>query len=173
MRGQSANAVRDNVLFEFGLFVGRLGKVRCFIVAPDAPAMRIASDLVGITPATYSGKRNPAELAAALGPACHQIRLAMRGLGRMRPESSPGHIPARVADDYDYDDGDKEILLADWLSTAHSDTAYKFEDVDKALKLDRGTAYRLLPGVVAEAGYLKIGKSSKNVFMLERPDHFY
>lgn len=164
MRGQSANAVRDNVLFELGLFVGRLGKVRCFIVAPDAPKMHVASDLVGVTPATYSSARDQGELSATLGPACHQIRLAMKRLGRVRPESAPGHIPARETDDYD--DDDKEILLADWLNTADTASAYKFEDVDKKLKLDRGTALRLLPKVVQETGFFTIAKSSKNFFTL-------
>ena len=166
MRGQSANAVRDNVLFELGLFIGRLGKVRCFIVAPDAPTMRIASDLAGVTPAIYSSARDASELSATLGPACHQIRLAMKRLGRLRPESLPGHIPARVDDGYD--DEDKEILLADWLTTAHDNMAYKFEDIDKSLKVDRGTTSRLLSKVVTETGYFEIAKSSKNFFTLAR-----
>lgn len=163
MREQSANVVLDNVLFELGLFLGRLGKVRCFIIAPTPHTIRIASDLAGVTPATYSSTRDVAELSATLGPACHQIRLAMTRLGRMRPESSPGHIPARVADDYD---DDKEILLIDWLNTAHADTAYKFEDIDKSLKLDRGTTSRLLPKAIIETGFFKIAKSGKNFFTL-------
>jgi hypothetical protein len=168
MREQSANAVRDNVLFELGLFIGRLGKVRCFIVAPDAPTMHVASDLTGVTSATYSSSRDIAELSATLGPPCHQIRLAMQRLGRVRPESKAGHIPARVADDYD--DDDKEILLADWLNTTYADSAYKFEDVDKSLKLDRGTTFRLLSKVVGETGFFAIAKSSKNFFTLARAD---
>jgi hypothetical protein len=163
MRGQSVNAVRDNVLFELGLFMGRLGKVRCLIVAPDAPKMHIATDLAGVTPATYSGKRDPAELSATLGPACHQIRLAMKRLGRFRPDTNPGHISALESENYD---DDKEILLGDWLQTADTDTAYKFEDVDKSLKLDRGTTFRLLAKVTVETGFYKIAKSSKNFFTL-------
>jgi len=163
MRGQSSSAVRDNVLFELGLFIGRLGKVRCFIVAPDAPKMHIASDLTGVTPATYSSKRSPDELLAALGPACHQIRLAMKRLGRVRPEAIPGHIPA-VADEYD--EGDKEILLADWLNLANVNEAYKYDDVDKSLKVDRGTTRRLLPKVLAEFRHYKIAKASTNFFSL-------
>lgn len=171
MRGQSANAVRDNVLFELGLFMGRLGKVRCFIVAPNEPKIHIATDLAGVTPAIYSGTRDITELSATLGPACHQIRLAMKRLGRFRPDVTPGHIPVIESDNYD--DADREILLADWLNTAHTDMAYKFEDVDKSLKLDRGTTFRLLAKVVKETGLYKIAKSSKNFFTLAEPHSNY
>lgn len=164
MRGKSANAVRDNVLFKLVLFAGRLGKVRCFIVAPNIPKMHIASDLAGVTPASYSGERDSAELSATLGPACHQIRLAMKRLGRFRPDTTPGHIPALESDNYD--DDDKQILLADWLNAAHTDMTYKFEDLDRSLKLDRGNMFRLLAKVTSETGFFKIAKSSKNFFTL-------
>lgn len=44
--------------------------------------------------------------------------------------------------------------------------AYKFEDVDRSLKLDRGTTFRLLAKVTSETGFFKIAKSSKNFFTL-------
>lgn len=164
MRGKSANAVRDNVLFELGLFMGRLGKVRCFIVAPDSPKMHATSDLTGVSAATYSAERDLTEIAATLGPACHQIRTAMARLGRLKPEAKSGHIP--TSETSGYDDDDKEILLCDWLNNANSDMVYKFEDVDKILKLDRGTTFRLLNRVIDDTGFFKISKSSKNFFML-------
>jgi len=40
--------VRDNVLFELGLFSGIIGRDKCFVVMPDKFNMRIASDLRGI-----------------------------------------------------------------------------------------------------------------------------
>jgi len=168
MRGNSSSAVRDNVLFELGLFIGRLGKNRCFIVAPDAPPMRIASDLVGVTPATYSSTRNPAEMAANLGPACQSIRRAMRTLGRFKPDLQPGHIPVTESDGYD--DVDKKIILQQWLNEdANAITAYKYDEIDDQLKLDRGTVKSLLKEVLEETGYYQLVREGSNIFMLRRP----
>lgn len=44
---RTSNAVRDNVLFEYGLFMGALGKERVCFVCKDQP--KVASDLKGIT----------------------------------------------------------------------------------------------------------------------------
>lgn len=46
-RGKSKAAARDNVLFEFGLFTGGLGKHRVFYVVEENT--KIPSDLLGIT----------------------------------------------------------------------------------------------------------------------------
>ena len=35
IREEKNQAVRDNVIFELGLFVGHIGKDRCFILIPD------------------------------------------------------------------------------------------------------------------------------------------
>jgi hypothetical protein len=172
MREESVSAVRDNVLFELGLFIGRLGKQRCFIVSPDAPPMRIASDLVGVTPATYSSERDPAEMVANLGPACQSIRVAMKTLGRFNPDAKPKHIPTTESDSYD--DVDKKLLLQQWLNDrAQAITAYKYDEVDNLLKLDRGTVKRLLKEVLEETRYYQLVNEGSNIFMLKNmPDAF-
>lgn len=88
MRGKQLNAVRDNVLFEFGLFVGKLGRKRCFIVVPRGAdgELRIASDLIGLNPLTY--KATQENQMAALGPACHDIRQAVRDLGPLNSSAA-------------------------------------------------------------------------------------
>jgi Predicted nucleotide-binding protein containing TIR-like domain len=50
-RGKKTGATRDNVLMEFGVARGVLGKERAFLVLPDLPEdeFRIPSDLRGIT----------------------------------------------------------------------------------------------------------------------------
>lgn len=49
MRGNEKGAIRDNVLFELGLFMGTLGKERCFIIHPRNSNHHIPSDLLGLT----------------------------------------------------------------------------------------------------------------------------
>lgn len=85
IRGETRHVVRDNVLFELGLFIGAIGVERCFIVAPrGAPSLRMPSDLLGLTPITFAADRNDGRLHAALGPASHEIKQAIRLLGKRR-----------------------------------------------------------------------------------------
>jgi Predicted nucleotide-binding protein containing TIR-like domain len=77
-------SVRDNVIFELGLFMGKLGKSRSFAISPkDAPDLHLPTDLVGVTTARFVPQDN---LRAALGPACTQIRKAIRKLGSLNEE---------------------------------------------------------------------------------------
>lgn len=87
IRGQESPSVRDNVVFELGLFIGHLGKTRCFILCPESRDFRIPTDLIGITPATYETDRSDGSDQAACGPACHDIRLAIKKLGSISKES--------------------------------------------------------------------------------------
>jgi len=79
VRGQDALSVRDNVIFELGLFLGKLGRARNFFIAPvDSGEMksRLPSDLAGITPAKYDPKA--ASLQASVGTALHQLKQTIR-----------------------------------------------------------------------------------------------
>lgn len=73
-------SARDNVVFELGLFMGRLGHSRTFIVFNPDTGLRIPSDLAGITAAKYR-TRDDGNLRAALTAPCTLIRTAMRDLG--------------------------------------------------------------------------------------------
>lgn len=86
-RGEPAPAVRDNVILELGMFIGRLGRDRTFMLTPDASAARLPSDLAGIIAARYDEGRLSRQPRAAVGPACTQIRQALRSIQpRMAPE---------------------------------------------------------------------------------------
>lgn len=75
LRQQQYRAVRDNVVFEYGLFVGAIGLERCFLVTPfDAPDLRLPTDLLGVVPMTFNATRSDRNLVAALGPAANQLR---------------------------------------------------------------------------------------------------
>jgi predicted nucleotide-binding protein len=78
-RGETALSPRDNVIFELGLFIGRIGRQRSFLVEPRGEEVKLPSDLSGITTLAY--KYDPQNLAAALGPACNRIRAIIKDLG--------------------------------------------------------------------------------------------
>src|ERR1700749_832885 len=73
IREQEQQTVRDNVLLELGMFIGRLGKERCFIIRPKGADMRLPTDLLGFITAKSDRERVVREPAAALGGACTQI----------------------------------------------------------------------------------------------------
>src|SRR5262245_29226231 len=59
LRNEDFASVRDNVVFEFGLFMGRLGRERAFFVIPeDQESFRLLTDLHGVSTLTYDGQRS-------------------------------------------------------------------------------------------------------------------
>lgn len=50
-------STRDNVLFELGLFMGRLGRDRVFVAYDNSIHLKKPADLEGVTFATYDGSR--------------------------------------------------------------------------------------------------------------------
>jgi predicted nucleotide-binding protein len=85
LRQKKYAVVRDNVVFELGLFVGKLGNRRTFIVVPqDTKDLRIPTDLTGISPGKFDAKRQDRNLQAALGPFCNQVRNLMKRVGLVK-----------------------------------------------------------------------------------------
>jgi len=82
-KGQKFDSPRDNVLFELGLFLGRLGRERSFAVCNRDDAIKLPTDLAGVTLAmypNYSGKNLRAQVSSASTP----ILGAIEALGRAR-----------------------------------------------------------------------------------------
>jgi Predicted nucleotide-binding protein containing TIR-like domain len=90
IRGTEMRTARDNVVFELGLFIGRLGRDCSFILMPKGSAdFHLPTDLLGISTATFQPPSRSDRLQAALGPACHDIRVAIRKQTVLRnPENS-------------------------------------------------------------------------------------
>lgn len=59
VRGKAGIAARDNVIFEYGLFLGRLGPNRAFMLKETS--VRTFSDFAGIEVATFAGGSDPLE----------------------------------------------------------------------------------------------------------------
>lgn len=74
-RAVTQKAPRDNLVWEAGLFAGRLGRARTFIVHERDTDMRLPSDLGGVTMIDYNARRD--DLESALGPACTRIKRAI------------------------------------------------------------------------------------------------
>ena len=95
IRGTETRTARDNVVFELGLFIGRLGREHTYILIPKGIGdFRLPSDLLGISTATFQPPSKPERMQAALGPACHLIRDAIR----KQMASAPAPLAA-VGDD--------------------------------------------------------------------------
>lgn len=78
-RGASAPTPRDNVIFELGLFIGRIGRLRSFLIEPRGGEIKLPTDFSGITALTY--QYDPGDLPARMGAVCNQIRTIVRDLG--------------------------------------------------------------------------------------------
>ncbi|MGV3680537.1 MAG: TIR domain-containing protein [Acidovorax sp.] len=99
MRDKEVVVARDNVVFELGLFIGALGKDRCYVVKPRNVQMHLPSDVAGVTTADYVADRPDGDIASALNAACAQIKARIKEFGSLprSPNTSartPGqHIP--------------------------------------------------------------------------------
>ena len=91
-RNQQAVSPRDNVLFELGLFIGRLGRDRSFFVYDTEKNIKLPSDLLGISGAGYKLQQS-GNLVASLGPACNKIRTAINKAG-LRPKINAVQVNA-------------------------------------------------------------------------------
>ena len=96
LRGENLASVRDNVLFELGLSMGKLGRQRAFFVLPeDHGSLRLPSDLLGISTVTFDATR--INIEAALGPACFKILQAIEKHGVRQDRLAPSAIESEIA----------------------------------------------------------------------------
>mgnify|MGYP001807255888 CR=1 FL=1 len=72
-RGQDWPTPRDNVVFELGLFMGRLGRKRAILMEPREDKIKLPSDLSGITTIPYTYEQGK-DAAALMAPACNILR---------------------------------------------------------------------------------------------------
>jgi hypothetical protein len=85
-RGVFLDTIRDNVLFEIGLFLGRLGRGRVFLISPKGStnsSLHLPSDLTGIVPAHFDP--DAVNLRQAVGGALYEMKAELRSFeGRRR-----------------------------------------------------------------------------------------
>ncbi len=75
-RGSISIIPRDNVIFEYGMFLGRHSRKRAFFIMPRGTDIKIMTDVLGIT-CLYYDPSNP-NITSAVSDACEQIRDLLR-----------------------------------------------------------------------------------------------
>lgn len=85
IKNETVNTVRDNVIFELGLFIGKLGIERAYFIVPNGvEKLHLPSDLLAVTYGSYNGQRQDGNLRAALGPVSNEIGNLIRELGAIQ-----------------------------------------------------------------------------------------
>lgn len=79
-RGKRYAAPRDNVIFEMGLFMGRLGRERVFMVKDTRVDLKMPSDLTGVTPITYT-RHDGTTWADVATTVCTELRRVVASKG--------------------------------------------------------------------------------------------
>ncbi|MGN6663954.1 MAG: TIR domain-containing protein [Solirubrobacterales bacterium] len=92
VRGEYLKVPRDNLVFELGLFIGRIGALRTFFLVPR-DGVDLPSDLQGITPIDYRADRDDGDLLNAVNPAATMIRLAAKKLGARTDKEEESNAP--------------------------------------------------------------------------------
>ncbi|BCB79993.1 hypothetical protein GCM10022251_08250 [Phytohabitans flavus] len=89
-RGVEHPAPRDNVIFELGLFMGRIGPSRTFFLYDAARAPKRPTDVIGVTGLSYR-QRDPGSIHAGdLATTAGKIKRRARELGPVRrPTARP------------------------------------------------------------------------------------
>jgi CRP/FNR family cyclic AMP-dependent transcriptional regulator len=80
-RDRLSTTPRDNVIFELGFFMARLGRRRTLLLTPRREEVKLPSDFKGLTPLPYSIGPTPRELSVALGPTIDRISAVIADRG--------------------------------------------------------------------------------------------
>lgn len=168
MRDEEQRSVRDNVLFELGAFIGRLGRERCFIVAPrGVKNFRLPSDLLGLTPLQFDPNRQDGNIQAALGPATNQIRRVVNRLG-----NAPVEEPEAPTAEEELGEADIISIIESWMGSRDADLntqVIRFADVDRELNLPAGSASKYIEKAAQRWDYVVQRRGDSTILFKDKP----
>lgn len=138
MREKELLVARDNVVFELGLFIGAIGKDRCYVVKPRGIQMHLPSDVAGVVTADYEPERPDGDIASALNFACKQIKDRISELGVLQRSSNKFHKNERIkvnSPEYSINNIDLELLANCISSQVSNPVGYPFEVISRGLNV--------------------------------------
>lgn len=140
IRQQEKQIVRDNVLFELGLFIGAIGKNRCFILKPRGEELHFPSDLAGLTYADYEANRSDNDLVSAVNASCTLIKHNVSKIGNRNYLNSTKHeIQKPIILNDTLNDTDARVLLELLTTYTEAPTGYSVYQIKKNMKNNETT----------------------------------
>lgn len=142
-RGATSAVARDNIILEFGLFTGALGRERCFILAAEKPGPKIdlPSDLLGLTRLPY--RNDVGGGRQAVSQAVYKVKQAVAKHGRrdspITSNAPPSVLPPPQALTSGRDPAIEAEFLAREIGTLERDAVAQ----GWALKTNTDTTLRL------------------------------
>ncbi|HEV2722355.1 MAG TPA: TIR domain-containing protein, partial [Thermoanaerobaculia bacterium] len=176
-RRQTTPTARDNVTFELGAAMGRLGHHRVFLVHPDKPQLKFPSDLAGFVRLPYDAR---APLARALAPVIAALRTQIAQLGFRRADAlvADARLIRDPEENYDraielLERAFRERLLVFEVSDSENHPRYerKWRELMRTVRgddapdvyrlFDRGVAARASGAVLQSWARLATGRNQK------------
>lgn len=145
VRDRKWKTARDNLIFELGMAIAFLGRIRTFIICPKDSGLKLPTDILSVNYLEYNPDAPNKE--AALAPACDDIRNAIEqhcpdslNLLSVPSISVPYHIhPHHFGDAKAIIDHTCEMLFAGQVIRRNwtVDLSYDFDKIDKDIIIER------------------------------------
>jgi len=135
-RGETTLSARDNIVLEFGLFTGALGRNRTYLLATGE--LKLPTDVLGLTRLPY--RPNAESPSAAVTAAALQIEERVRSLGPRHTGANEGGVAVqRPALEHELDLLCANAVAQGWTVKTNSQTTLR-------LTSPRGRVYTLAKG---------------------------